>query len=152
LRAVWKTKVFAWSTDRTANCTGKAKLKGNTKCQTHPRQNRRTRNWKQASGNTGGAAGPGAPTATGGLGSSEEAALDNASPDKNSPEQDSLDPDSEEYWYAHVYQGDKVPQLTLRAVLMGGFLGSLMCLSNLYTIIKWAGPLELPSPPACSLL
>jgi len=50
------------------------------------------------------------------------------------------DVDSEEYWYEHVYQGDKVPQLTVRAVLMGGLLGAVMSISNLYTIIKvgWA--------------
>lgn len=43
-------------------------------------------------------------------------------------------------WYREVYQGDKVPQLTLRAVIMGGILGSLMSISNLYTTIKlgWA--------------
>jgi OPT family oligopeptide transporter len=55
-------------------------------------------------------------------------------------EQDPLDKDSEEYWYKHVYQGDKVPQLTLRAVLMGGLLGAVLSISNLYTMIKvgWA--------------
>ena len=43
-------------------------------------------------------------------------------------------------WYREVYQGDKVPQLTVRAVIMGGLLGSLMSVSNLYTTIKlgWA--------------
>ncbi len=48
------------------------------------------------------------------------------------------DPDIE--WLENVYQGDKVPQLTLRAVLMGGILGALMSVSNLYTSIKvgWA--------------
>jgi len=33
----------------------------------------------------------------------------------------------------------QVPQLTLRAVLMGGVLGALMSVSNLYTSINWAG-------------
>jgi len=48
--------------------------------------------------------------------------------------------DSDEEWFRTVYQGDKVPQFTLRAVLMGGILGSLMSISNLYTSIKvgWA--------------
>ncbi len=48
------------------------------------------------------------------------------------------DPEAE--WFKNVYQGDKVPQLTLRAVLMGGILGALMSISNLYTSIKlgWA--------------
>ena len=40
------------------------------------------------------------------------------------------------HWFAHVYTGDKVPQLTLRAVLMGGFLGMAMQLSNLYTMLQ----------------
>lgn len=51
-----------------------------------------------------------------------------------------IDHESEEYWLEHVYQGDKVPQLTWRAVLMGGALGALMSISNLYTMLKvgWA--------------
>ena len=40
------------------------------------------------------------------------------------------------HWFAHVYSGDKVPQLTLRAVLMGGILGMVMSLSNLYTMLQ----------------
>lgn len=39
-------------------------------------------------------------------------------------------------WFETVYQGDTVPQLTLRAVLMGGILGALMSISNLYTMLK----------------
>jgi putative OPT family oligopeptide transporter len=47
------------------------------------------------------------------------------------------DPDAlQRQWFEKVYQGDHVPQLTLRAVLLGGILGSLMCLSNLYTMLK----------------
>lgn len=44
------------------------------------------------------------------------------------------------HWLENVYQGDKVPQLTFRAVLVGGLLGSLMSISNLYTSLKlgWA--------------
>lgn len=44
------------------------------------------------------------------------------------------------HWYNHVYQGDSQPQLTLRAVLVGGVLGMFMSLSNLYTTLKlgWA--------------
>ncbi|MBX9938073.1 MAG: OPT/YSL family transporter [Candidatus Obscuribacterales bacterium] len=47
---------------------------------------------------------------------------------------------NEREWFDKVYQGDKVPQLTLRAVLMGGLLGALMSISNLYTMLKvgWA--------------
>ena len=42
----------------------------------------------------------------------------------------------EEEWMGRVYQGDRIPQLSLRAVVMGGILGSLMSISNLYTSIK----------------
>ncbi len=44
------------------------------------------------------------------------------------------------HWLENVYQGDRVPQLTFRAVLVGGLLGSLMSISNLYTTLKlgWA--------------
>lgn len=42
----------------------------------------------------------------------------------------------QEYWYKNIYQGHKVPQLTWRAVIMGGILGSLMSISNLYTTLK----------------
>ncbi|TWT44900.1 OPT oligopeptide transporter protein [Phycisphaerae bacterium RAS1] len=57
------------------------------------------------------------------------------------PEIPPLPPDAspeqhEEHWYAHVYQGDRVPQLTLRAVLMGGILGMFMAIANLYTTVK----------------
>jgi OPT family oligopeptide transporter len=47
---------------------------------------------------------------------------------------------SEAEWAAKIYRGKDVPQLTLRAVMFGGILGSLMSISNLYTSIKvgWA--------------
>lgn len=43
-------------------------------------------------------------------------------------------------WLTHYYAGDGTPQLTLRAVIMGGALGALMAVSNLYTTLKlgWA--------------
>lgn len=43
-------------------------------------------------------------------------------------------------WYTHVYRGERVPQLTLRAVIMGAVIGMAMSISNLYTTIKlgWA--------------
>jgi len=41
----------------------------------------------------------------------------------------------DEHWYRQVYQGDNMPQLTLRAVLMGGCLGMLMSAANLYTTL-----------------
>ncbi|MFA6045069.1 MAG: OPT family oligopeptide transporter [Phycisphaerales bacterium] len=37
------------------------------------------------------------------------------------------------HWFKYVYQGDKMKQLTVRSVLMGGILGMLMAASNLYT-------------------
>ncbi len=48
--------------------------------------------------------------------------------------------DRDRVWYERYYQGDGVPQLTLRAVLMGGFIGMAMSVSNLYTTLKlgWA--------------
>ncbi len=55
-------------------------------------------------------------------------------PENATPEQ------KDEHWYKHVYQGDKMPQLTLRAVLTGGILGMLLAASNLYTTLNigWA--------------
>ena len=43
-------------------------------------------------------------------------------------------------WYKTVYQGDSMPQLTFRAIIMGSFLGGFMSLSNLYVGLKtgWA--------------
>lgn len=43
-------------------------------------------------------------------------------------------------WLRHYYAGDDVPQLTARAIVMGGVLGSIMAVSNLYTTLKlgWA--------------
>jgi uncharacterized oligopeptide transporter (OPT) family protein len=38
-------------------------------------------------------------------------------------------------WVKHYYRGDE-PQLTLRAVVTGGLLGTLMSVSNLYTTLK----------------
>src|SRR5262245_53788682 len=46
----------------------------------------------------------------------------------------------EAYWFKNVYQGDRVPQLTVRAVITGSLIGVVMCLSNLYVGLKtgWA--------------
>lgn len=48
--------------------------------------------------------------------------------------------DRDRVWFEKYYQGDHVPQLTLRAVLMGGVIGMAMSVSNLYTTLKlgWA--------------
>ena len=44
----------------------------------------------------------------------------------------------ERQWFEKIYtgRGDRQPQLTLRAVLMGGILGMFMSISNLYTTLK----------------
>jgi len=44
------------------------------------------------------------------------------------------------HWLRHTYQGDRMPQLTWRAVIMGGFLGMAMAAANLYTTLSigWA--------------
>ena len=39
-------------------------------------------------------------------------------------------------WLKDVYQGDKMPQLTVRSVLTGMVLGGVMALSNLYVGMK----------------
>lgn len=39
-------------------------------------------------------------------------------------------------WYARVYRGDNVPQLTIRAVIMGSMLGFLLAFTNLYIGLK----------------
>jgi uncharacterized oligopeptide transporter (OPT) family protein len=43
-------------------------------------------------------------------------------------------------WYREVYRGEDVPQLTLRAVLMGSVLGFLLAFTNLYVglMTGWA--------------
>ncbi len=46
----------------------------------------------------------------------------------------------DEHWFKHVYMGNRMPQLTVRAVLTGGILGMLLAASNLYTTLNigWA--------------
>lgn len=50
----------------------------------------------------------------------------------------------EKEWFLNVYtgRGDSMAQLTLRAVIMGSFLGGFMSLSNLYIGLKtgWGKP------------
>jgi OPT family oligopeptide transporter len=43
--------------------------------------------------------------------------------------------DRESHWLNHVYRPG-VPQLTLRAIVVGMLLGAVMCLSNLYVFFK----------------
>ena len=43
--------------------------------------------------------------------------------------------DPERYWLENVYQGG-VRQLTVRAVIAGMLIGAVMCLSNLYVVLK----------------
>ncbi len=42
----------------------------------------------------------------------------------------------ERHWLEHVYAGDRMPQLTRRAVGMGMLLGSLLSMSNVYVGLK----------------
>ncbi|MBL9205353.1 MAG: OPT/YSL family transporter [Opitutaceae bacterium] len=43
---------------------------------------------------------------------------------------------TEAEWYEKVYQGDRMPQLTIRALVMGGIIGMFMSAANLYTTLK----------------
>ncbi|MGE5607857.1 MAG: OPT family oligopeptide transporter [Bacillota bacterium] len=40
------------------------------------------------------------------------------------------------HWYRYVYQGDRMPQLTVRSVLLGGILGMVMSAAQLYTTLS----------------
>lgn len=44
--------------------------------------------------------------------------------------------DADAQWLREVYQGERLPQLTVRAVLLGAGIGLVMCLSNLYAGLK----------------
>lgn len=53
------------------------------------------------------------------------------------PPPDDAPPEARDaYWERWVHKGDLMPQLTIRAVLMGGAIGMLMSISNLYTVLK----------------
>ncbi len=39
---------------------------------------------------------------------------------------------TEEEWYAKIYRGDSVPQLTVRAVITGSIFGFVLAFTNLY--------------------
>ena len=68
---------------------------------------------------------------------------------------------SEEEWYEKIYRGDSVPQLTVRATIMGSILGFLLAFTNLYIGLKtgwglgvaarrsawWAPSTQVPYPP-----
>ncbi len=51
-------------------------------------------------------------------------------PDSATPEE------KDRHWYTSAYQGDRVPQLTVRAVLTGAVIGMLMSVGNLYMSLK----------------
>jgi OPT family oligopeptide transporter len=42
----------------------------------------------------------------------------------------------ERHWFENVYQGDRMPQLTARAVVMGMLLGMVLACSNVYVGLK----------------
>jgi len=44
--------------------------------------------------------------------------------------------EKDRHWYTTMYQGDRVPQLTVRAVLTGAVIGMLMSVGNLYAVLK----------------
>src|SRR5262245_2217689 len=44
--------------------------------------------------------------------------------------------EKDRHWYQTCYMGDRMPQLTLRSVVMGAVLGMLMSVSDLYTVMK----------------
>jgi uncharacterized oligopeptide transporter (OPT) family protein len=72
---------------------------------------------------------------------SAEPVLDPTSAPTPPPDMTQVPPeDRDRVWYQTYYQGDRVPQLTVRAVVMGGVLGALLSISNLYTTLKlgWA--------------
>ncbi len=46
--------------------------------------------------------------------------------------------DADTFWLREVYQGDRLPQFTLRAVLLGSGIGALTCATNLYAGLKMA--------------
>lgn len=48
---------------------------------------------------------------------------------------DATPEEKDAHWFRHVYQGDHVPQLTFRAVVMGGVIGMAMCCAHLYTVL-----------------
>ncbi|MBL8747101.1 MAG: OPT/YSL family transporter [Phycisphaerae bacterium] len=52
------------------------------------------------------------------------------------PAQDASAEEKELYWFRHVYQGDRMKQLTLRAVLIGAAIGCCMSIAHLYTSLK----------------
>ncbi|HEY3215348.1 MAG TPA: OPT family oligopeptide transporter [Candidatus Eisenbacteria bacterium] len=49
---------------------------------------------------------------------------------------DATPEEKDRHWFVNLYQGDRMPQLTFRAVAMGAVLGMLMSVSNLYTVLK----------------
>jgi putative OPT family oligopeptide transporter len=50
--------------------------------------------------------------------------------------EDASPAEKDRHWYETCYMGDRMPQLTFRAVAMGAILGMLMSVSNLYTTLK----------------
>jgi len=66
-----------------------------------------------------------------------EAAAEHAAGPSNLPDLTQVPIDQrDKVWFETYYQGDTMPQLTVRAVVMGMFLGGVMSLSNLYVGLK----------------
>jgi hypothetical protein len=56
----------------------------------------------------------------------------------------------EREWFENVYAGDRMPQLTLRAMIMGMLLGMIMACSNVYVGLKVGWSMGSRSPRASS--
>ena len=52
------------------------------------------------------------------------------------PERPRTPEEIERHWFENVYQGDKMKQLTVRAIVMGMLLGMVMVCSNVYVGLK----------------
>ena len=57
-------------------------------------------------------------------------------PEPSAPPPPRTPEEIERHWFENVYAGDRMPQLTLRALVMGMLLGAFMSLSNLYIGLK----------------
>ena len=52
----------------------------------------------------------------------------------SAPERPKTPEEIERHWFENVYAGDRMPQLTKRALIMGMMLGMIMACSNVYVL------------------
>lgn len=62
--------------------------------------------------------------------------MQTASPLTSDPDRKRTPEEIERHWFENVYQGDRMRQLTTRAVIMGMLLGMIMVCSNVYVGLK----------------